>query len=179
MGKPQRGKQEIRKMKKAIVIVALVAMIIVPVAAKSILPTQKSSLAVGIELGQPTGITVSYDIDSKWDGYITAAFGFGSNSGYIDAVLGGQYKAGEFKIEKAKFDVNVGLQAGAIINLGEGGGVGLAVRGTGSVSYDWTWKNVGDFTAYLRAGVGPKISFANEVKVDITWNAALGCVYHI
>ncbi len=166
-------------MKKAIVIVALVAMIIVPVAAKSILPTQKSSLAVGIELGQPTGVTVSYDIDSKWDGYITAAFGFGSNSGYIDAVLGGQYKAGEFKIEKAKFDVNVGLQAGAIINLGEGGGVGLAVRGTGSVSYDWTWKNVGDFTAYLRAGVGPKISFANEVKVDITWNAALGCVYHI
>lgn len=166
-------------MKKTIAIIALVAMIILPVAAKSILPTQKSSLAVGIELGQPTGVTVSYDIDSKWDGYITAAFGFDSDSGYIDAVLGGQYKAGDFKIDKAKFDVNVGLQAGAIITLGEGGGVSLAVRGTGSVSYDWTWKNVGDFTAYLRAGVGPAINFASGVNVGITWNAALGCVYHI
>ena len=166
-------------MKKTIAIIALVAMIIVPVAAKSILPTQKSSLAVGIELGQPTGVTVNYDIDSKWDGYITAAFGFGSDSGYIDAVLGGQYKAGEFKINKAKFDVNVGLQAGAIINLGQSAGVRLAVRGTGSVSYDWTWKNVGDFTAYLRAGVGPAINFASGVNVGITWNAALGCVYHI
>ncbi len=166
-------------MKKTIAIIALVAMIIVPVAAKSVLPTQKSSLAVGIELGQPTGVTVSYDIDSKWDGYITAAFGFGSESGYIDAVLGGQYKAGDFKIDKAKFDVNVGLQAGAIITLGNSAGFSLAVRGTGSVSYDWTWKNVGDFTAYLRAGVGPRISFADGVNVGITWNAALGCVYHI
>ena len=165
-------------MKKTIAIIALVAMIIVPVAAKSILPTQKSSLAVGIELGQPTGVTVSYDIDSKWDGYITAAFGFGSNN-YIDAVLGGQYKAGEFKIDRAKFDVNVGLQAGALIYVGGNSGVSLAVRGTGSISYDWTWKNVGDFTAYLRAGVGPAISFAEGVNVGITWNAALGCVYHI
>lgn len=165
-------------MKKAIVVIALVAMIVVPVAAKSVLPTSKSSLAVGLELGQPTGITVSYDIDSKWNGYVTAAFGFG-NVNYIDAVLGGQYKVTDFKVNKAVFDVNVGLQAGANILLGESSAVRVAVRGTGSVSYDWTWKNVGDFTVYLRAGVGYAIALSDSVQGGISWNAALGCVYHI
>ena len=107
-------------MKKAIVIIALVAMIIVPVAAKSVLPsTEKGGFAVGLELGQPTGITFDYKIDSKWDGYITAAFGFG-NVSYIDAVVGGQYKVTDFNIDKAKFDVNVGVQAGVNILLPAG-----------------------------------------------------------
>ncbi len=166
-------------MKKAIVIIALIAMIIAPVAAASILPSQqKGGFAVGLELGQPTGITFDYKIDSKWDGYITAAFGFG-NVSYIDAILGGQYKVTEFKIDKAAFDVNVGLQAGANFVLGESKGVRIAVRGTGSVSYDWTWKNVGDFTAYLRAGVGYAIALSDSVSGGISWNAALGCVYHL
>ena len=166
-------------MKKAIVIIALIAMIIVPVAAKSILPSsEKGGFAVGLELGQPSGITFDYKIDSKWDGYITAAFGFGSNS-YIDAVLGGQYKVTDFNIDKAKFDVNVGLQAGALIYLGDANGIALAFRGTGSISYDWSWKNVGDFTAYLRAGVGYAIGLSESVSGGITFNAALGCVYHL
>ena len=166
-------------MKKAIVIIALIAMIIVPVAAKSILPSsEKGGFAVGLELGQPSGITFDYKIDSKWDGYITAAFGFGSNS-YIDAVLGGQYKVTDFNIDKAKFDVNVGLQAGALIYLGNANGIALAFRGTGSISYDWSWKNVGDFTAYLRAGVGYAIGLSESVSGGITFNAALGCVYHL
>ena len=166
-------------MKKAIVIIALIAMIIVPVAAKSILPSsEKGGFAVGLELGQPSGITFDYKIDSKWDGYITAAFGFGSNS-YIDAVLGGQYKVTDFNIDKAKFDVNVGLQAGALIYLGDANGIALAFRGTGSISYDWSWKNVGDFTAYLRAGGGYAIGLSESVSGGITFNAALGCVYHL
>ena len=166
-------------MKKAIVIIALVAMIIVPVAASSILPnSDKGGFAIGLELGEPTGLTFDYKIDSKWDGYITAAFGFGKDS-YIDAVLGGQYKVTDFKIDKAQFDVNVGVQAGALIYLGDASGVAIAVRGTGSVSYDWTWKNVGDFTAYLRAGLGYAIALSDGLAGGITWNAALGCVYHL
>ncbi len=166
-------------MKKAIVIIALVAMIIAPVAAKSIFPSQqKSGFRLGLEAGQPSGITFGYKIDNKWDGYITAAFGFG-NAGYIDAVLGGQYKVAEFKINKEVFDVNVGLQAGANFVLGESKGVKLAARGTASVSYDWTWKNVGDFTAYLRAGVGYAFALSDSVTAGISYNAALGCVYHL
>jgi len=166
------------KMKKTIAIVALVAMIIVPVAAKSVLPTSKNSVAVGLELGQPSGLTVAFDINEKWDGYITAAFGFGS-SNYIDAVFGGQYKVAEFKIDKAVFDVNVGAQAGINFVLGDNRGFMVAGRGTASVSYDWTWKNVGDFTAYLRGGVGYRVALAENLNSGISWNVALGCVYHI
>ena len=73
-------------MKKVLIVLALVALAIVPVAAKGV-------AAIGIELGQPTGITFDYKIDNKWDGYVTGAFGFGSQS-YIDVVVGGQYQAG-------------------------------------------------------------------------------------
>ena len=166
-------------MKKTIVIIALVAMIIAPLAAKSILPSQqKGGFAIGLELGQPAGITFDYKIDNKWDGYITAAFGY-VGSTYIDAVLGGQYKVAEFKVDKAVFDVNVGVQAGANILLGNAKGVMIAARGTASISYDWTWKNVGDFTAYLRGGCGYAFALTDSLTGSISWNAALGCVYHL
>ncbi len=158
-------------MKKVLIVVALVALAIVPVAAKGV-------AAVGLELGQPTGITFDYKIDEKWDGYTTVAFGFGSTS-YIDAVVGGQYKITDFNIDKAKFDVNVGVQGGALIYLGDASGVAIAIRGTGSVSYDWTWKDVGDFTAYLRLGLGYAIALSENARGGFSWAGALGLVYHL
>ena len=165
-------------MKKAIVIIALVAMIIVPVAAKSVLPTSGNNVsAIGLEIGLPgvTGITFDYKIDSKWDGYATVAFGFG-NGTYINALVGGQYKVTDFKIDKAQFDVNVGLQGGANIYIGDVSGVALAFRGTAAVSYDWNWKDLGDFSAYLRAGFGYAIGLSSGVSGGFSWNVGLGCV---
>lgn len=159
-------------MKKVIIVLALIAMVVLPVAAK------KSIGAVGLELGQPTGVTFNYDLDDNWDGYATVAFGLGGTS-HVDALVGGQYKITEFKIEKAKFDVNVGVQAGAKIFFGDANGVVVAVRGTGAVSYDWTWKEVGDFTAYLRMGLGYGIALSENVAGGIDFAAALGLVYHL
>lgn len=159
-------------MKKAIIILALIAMVVLPVAAK------KSIGAVGLELGQPTGVTFNYDLDDNWDGYATVAFGLGGTS-YVDIVAGGQYKIAEFKIEKAKFDVNVGVQGGAKVFFGDVNGVAVAVRGTGSVSYDWTWKEVGDFTVYLRMGLGYAIALSENVAGGIDFAGALGLVYHL
>ena len=158
-------------MKKVLIVLALVALAIVPVAAKGV-------AAVGLELGQPTGITFNYDIDKKWDGYATVAFGFGKAS-YINALVGGQYKVTDLQIGKADFDVNVGLQAGALFWFGEAKGVSIAARATGAVSYDWTWKNVGDFTAYIRLGIGYGFAISDGAKGGISWSAALGCVYHL
>ena len=159
-------------MKKALVIIALIAMVVVPVAAK------KSVGAIGIEAGQPTGITFNFDLEDTWDGYATVAFGFG-NVSYIDAVVGGQYKVTDFKIEKAKFDVNVGLQAGANIFLGDSVGIAIAARGTASVSYDFKIKDVGEFTTYLRAGLGYAIGLSEGVAGGLSWAGALGLVYHL
>ena len=159
-------------MKKALVIIALIAMVVVPVAAK------KSVGAIGLEAGAPSGITFNYDLEDKWDGYATVGFGFVGGQ-YIDVVIGGQYKVDDFKIDKAKFDVNVGLQAGADIFLGESSGFAITVRGTASVSYDFKIKDVGDFTTYLRLAGGVGIGLGNEVNIFPSWVAALGLVYHI
>jgi len=161
-------------MKKVIIILALVALVIVPVAAKGI-------AAVGLELGQPTGVTFRYDMDGKWNGYATVAFRFGSEHAAIAAAVGGEYKVTDFKIDKAQFNVNVGIQSGAYIGVGNNSGhVTIPVLATGSVSFDWTWKNVGDFTAYIRLGAGVAIGVGSDgAGAGFAWGGALGCVYHL
>ena len=157
-------------MKKALIVLALVALAIVPVAAKG--------FGIGLEAGTPSGVTFAYDLDDKWEGYATVGFGFvGGNA--LDFVVGGQYKVTDFNIEKAQFEVKVGLQAGGILWLGDNGGFGISVRGTGAVSYDWTWKNVGDFSAYLRLGAGVGIGFSGDhAGAGFSFSGALGCVYY-
>jgi len=158
-------------MKKALIVIALIVLALVPVMAKD-------GFALGIELGEPTGVTFGYKVDDKWDGYVTAAVGFGRVS-YLDAVCGAQFKVTDFKIGKAQFDVNVGGQAGINLLFGDANALAIAVRGTGSVSYDWTWKNVGDFTAYLRLALGARFKVSGEASLDtFSWAGALGCVYH-
>lgn len=158
-------------MKKALIVIALIVLALVPVMAKD-------GFALGIELGEPTGVTFGYKVDDKWDGYVTAAVGFGKVS-YLDAVCGAQFKVTDFKIGKAQFDVNVGGQAGINLLFGDANALAIAVRGTGSVSYDWTWKNVGDFTAYLRLALGARFKVSGEASLDtFSWAGALGCVYH-
>ncbi|MBO4394596.1 MAG: hypothetical protein J5800_09665 [Spirochaetales bacterium] len=161
-------------MKKVIIVLALVALAIVPLAAKG-------AAAVGVELGQPTGITFRYDMDGKWDGYATVAFRFGSKSAAIAAAIGGEYKVTDFNIDKAKFNVNVGIQSGAYIGIGDNSGhITVPVLGTGSVSYDWTWKNVGDFTAYIRLGLGIAIGLGTDGGgLGFGFAGALGLVYHL
>lgn len=158
-------------MKKALIVIALIVLTLVPVMAKD-------GFALGIELGEPTGVTFGYKVDNKWDGYVTAAVGFGRVS-YLDAVCGAQFTVTDFKIGKAQFNVNVGGQAGINLLFGDANALAIAVRGTGSVSYDWTWKNVGDFTAYLRLALGARFKVSGEASLDtFSWAGALGCVYH-
>lgn len=161
-------------MKKVIIVLALVALAIVPLAAKG-------AAAVGVELGQPTGITFRYDMDGKWDGYATVAFRFGSKSAAIAAAIGGEYKVTDFNIDKAKFNVNVGIQSGAYIGIGDNSGhITVPVLGTGSVAFDWTWKNVGDFTAYIRLGLGVAIGLGTDGGgLGFGFSGALGLVYHL
>jgi hypothetical protein len=154
-------------MKKVLIVLALVALAIVPVAAKG--------FGIGLEAGNPSGVTFAYDIDEKWDGYATVGFAFAS--GALDAVVGGQYEVANFEIGKAEFDVNVGAQAGIFTNFKS---LGIAVRGTGSIDYDWTWKDVGDFTAYLRLGFGVGIGLTGDsAGAGFSWSGALGCVYYL
>lgn len=160
-------------MKRILIVLALVAMVIMPIAARG-------NFSVGLEAGQPSGVTFGYQINDKIDVYLTGAFGFGSRN-FVDEVIGAQYKVTSFSIKGIDFDVLAGAQVGAaqyFKNDTMGGGVALVARATGAVAYNWTWEKVGDFTAYLRAGIGARFGLSGEAKTGLSWNAALGCVYH-
>ena len=141
------------------------------------MPLAAKNFSVGLEAGQPSGITFGYQINDKLSTYVTGAFGFGSTN-YIDAVAGAQYKVIDFTIKNAKFDVLAGVQAGALFYLGDASGIALAARGTATIAYNWTWNKVGDFTAYLRGGIGARFKLSGDTTTGLSWNAALGCVYH-
>ena len=157
-------------MKKVLIVLALVALAVVPVAAKGV-------AAIGLEAGSPSGVAFTYDIDDKWDGYATIGFGFIGDQ-TVRFAVGGQYKVTDFEIGKAEFDVNVGLQTGASIYLGDNVYIGIPVLATGSIDYDWTWKDVGDFTAYFRLGLGARFAFADGFGIGFDGAGALGLVYH-
>ena len=154
-------------MKKFFIILALVALVMLPVVA--------GNFAVGVEAGMPAGVTVDYQVSGKIDVYATGAFGYVGGT-YIDAVIGGQYKLTTFSIKDANFDVLAGLQGGALFYLGNTNGVSLTARATATLAYNWN-----KFTAYLRGGIGAKygLSGSDAKKFSLGWSAALGCVYHI
>ena len=157
-------------MKKVLIVLALLALVIVPVAAENV-------AAIGGEAGYPaSGVTLNYNIDKKWDGYVTLGVWYGHG---FEAVAGMQFRVGGFNIEKAEFDINLGLQAGAVIGRDY---LKVIAAGTGSISWDFSIEKT-DWTLYLRlgAGAGILVKGGEEGKVTAGFDmtGALGLVYHL
>ena len=158
-------------MKKVLIVLALVALVLVPVAAEK-------ATYVGGEVGYPMGVTFGFRGEKGTSLYLTAGAGLG-NPLYIDVVAGMEFKVAEFKIESETFDVNAGAQAGADIWFGDYNALAIAVRGTIGVSYDW--KKI-DWTTYTRLGLGArfKVAGGDEAKFNpFSWSFVLGMVYHL
>ena len=94
-----------------------------------------------------------------------------------------EFKVAEFNIDKAKFNVNVGGQVGANIGLHKDYQYfAIAVRGTGSVSYDFSINNSSDWTAYIRLALGARFKISGEADSSFSpfsWAGVLGLVYHL
>ena len=161
-------------MKKVLIVLALVALVLVPVAAKG-------ATAIGGEFGEPTGITFRYDMEDKWDGYATVGGSFWGSHGYLNAAVGAEIKVADFNIDKAKFNVNVGAQVGFDFSFNKDYAyTAIAARGTGSVSYDFTINNKSDFTAYIRLGLGARFKLSGEADINLfSLAGVLGLVYHL
>lgn len=156
-------------MKKVLIVLALVALVLVPVAASN----KKTISGIGGEAGYPAaGLTVTFDFSEKLDGYATAGYWYG---GYAEVLAGAQGKIADFKIGDEVFDVKLGGLVGAQI----GGSLRLIVAFTGAVSYDFSINNNADFTAYLRLGPGVSFRFGEEQLIHADFVGALGLVYHL
>lgn len=158
-------------MKKVLIVLALLALVIVPV-------TAKAAATFGGELGYPMGVTFGFKGEKGSNLYVTAGAGLG-NPLYLDIVGGFEFKVGEFKIESETFNLNAGAQAGVDLWLGDYNAMAVAVRGTFGISYDW--KNI-DWTTYFRIGLGArfKVSGSEDFKINpFSGSFVLGMVYHL
>lgn len=158
-------------MKKVLIVLALVAMVLIPV-------TAKAAATIGGEIGYPMGITFGFKGEKGTNLYVTAGANLG-NPLVLDIVGGMEFKLTDFKIGSETFNVNLGGQAGVDIWLGDYNAMAVAARGTIGVSYDW--KSI-DWTTYTRLGLGArfKVSGGEEAKVNLfSWSFVIGMVYHL
>ena len=158
-------------MKKVLIVLALVALVLVPVAAEK-------ATYVGGEIGYPMGVTFGFRGEKGTSLYLTAGAGYGSRT-YFDIVAGMEFKVGEFKIDTEVFNMNAGAQAGIDLWVGDPSTMAVAIRGTFGISYDW--KKI-DWTTYFRAGLGVrfKISSNDDASFNMFSDSfVLGMVYHL
>ena len=158
-------------MKKALIVLALVVLALVPVMAKS-------ATAIGGEAGYPaSGVTINFDLKDNIDGFATVGFWY---EGGLEALVGGQVKVADIKIDKAKFFVSVGAEAGALISFKDGVSTKVVVAATGSFNYNFTVDNKADFRVYLRLGPGVSFKFNSDgTKIAPDFIGALGLVYYL
>jgi len=156
-------------MKKALIVLALVVLALVPVMAKG-------ATAIGGEAGYPaSGVTVNFDVNDKIDGFATVGFWY---AGGLEAIVGGQVRIVDFNIDKAKFFVSVGAEAGGLISFKDGVSTKVIVAATGSLNYNFSIEKA-DFRTYLRLGPGVSFTFNDGVKPAFDFIGALGLVYYL
>lgn len=158
-------------MKKIFIVLTLVAIVFLPAVAKS-------NFAIGLEMGQPSGVTFVYSINDKINVYTSTSIGF-RKTPYIDIHAGYQNMIASFNIKETKFNINGGVQVGGIFCTGDSSDILLTVKGIASISHSWSLETSGDFTAYVRGGIGAGFKIkgrGNNVNLD--WTTVLGCIYH-
>jgi hypothetical protein len=110
-------------MKKLVLLLILLVAVLSPAAAA------KGDISAGLALGQPSGITGTYELEDQLSVDGLVAFRFGSNSVYLRAVA--SYEITEFAIEDLKFYP----YAGAGVGFNIGNSFGLDVVAPVGVSY--------------------------------------------
>ncbi len=158
-------------MKKALIVLALIVLVVVPVMAK------KGATAIGGEAGYPaTGVTFRFDMNDKLNGFATAGFWY---YGGIEALVGAEYKVAQFKIGNEDFYVCVGGEAGAMVAFNKDVKAKVIAAAEGSLNWDFTINNNADFTVYLRLGPGVGFTFKEDgVHIGPDFIGALGLVYY-
>lgn len=151
-------------MKKTLIILALIAMVIVPVAA-----VELEDFQVGLEAGYPgLGLTGVYELKDDFD--ITASVNYNWGKA-LNIKVGALHDIVAFKVtDNVVFPVKVGAET--IVNIAKGN-FWVGALALGSVNYDFQIKDL-DFTAFVRLGLGLK----TEKNKYFAFDGVLGCVYH-
>ncbi|NCC11268.1 MAG: hypothetical protein EOM31_12405, partial [Bacteroidia bacterium] len=137
----------------------LVALIVVPVTAATG-GAAKSDLAVGLNLGTNTGVGVQYRMN---DFDIVGNVGLENFGGTLAADVAANYAVYDFNIEKAKFDVTVGVGLAMSLPFADGN-ISLGVIIPFGLFYSMD-NNDFPLDFYLR--VGPSIRLIKGDKANL------------
>jgi len=157
-------------MKKALIVLALVVLALVPVMAKG-------TTAIGGEAGYPaSGFTVNFDVNNNIDGFATVGFWY---DGGLETLVGGQVKVLDFSIDKAKFFVSVGGEVGVLFGFKADTGTKVVAAFAASLNYNFKVDNA-KFRTYLRLGPGVSFKFNSDgAKPAFDFIGAIGLVYYL
>ncbi|HPZ15677.1 MAG TPA: hypothetical protein PLX25_03340 [Sphaerochaeta sp.] len=149
-------------MRKVVLTLAIITLILVPVAATN-------SFALGLNLGTNTGLGVQYQMN---DFDVVGNVGYGLLNGFISVDAAASYKVADFSINKARFDVTAGVGGYVGIPLDSDSKLSLAVIVPVGLKYslankDWPL----DF--YLR--FSPGVQVLDEVK--FFWGANVAALW--
>jgi hypothetical protein len=150
-------------MRKVVLTLAIITLILVPVAATN-------SFALGLNLGTNTGLGVQYQM-KDFDVVGNVGYGF-LNNGYISIDAAASYKVAEFNINKARFDVTAGVGGLLGILLDSEEKLSVAVIAPVGLKYslankDWPL----DFYFRVFPGIRilPEVGFAWGANIAALW----------
>mgnify|MGYP004445184507 FL=1 len=161
-------------MKKAIIIVALVAMVLIPVAAKGV-----EVKGIGVEVGNFSGISVQFAVDQKWTGIASGNMMISDSAFSFGGSIGATYNYGTVKLGKGlnvtKFPHNAGLICGVYFTKGA---IAIVPQALAEVAYDFSIDKL-DFEAFLRVSGGASVAITDSgVNFGFpVFGAALGLLY--
>lgn len=161
-------------MKKAIIIVSLIALCIFPCIA------QYTNFSVGLEAGIPDiSAIVEYDINDDWSAYAKVGYPILDKDCNLSLSLGADNFLTSFRLFNSVFPSYIGFNASCMFHKQTFAPYVLTCNAIGKITYDFEVANM-ELEAYLRLGLGAKYEIGKYLE-GLGFNAVaeIGCLYHI
>lgn len=160
--------------RKMLLVMILVALVLVPATSASLSTSRasQSKFALGLNLGTNTGLGFQYRANRDFDFIGNLGLNnFGVD--YLSFDLAANYKIAEFSIEKADFDVTMGVGGFVGIPLNKGG-VKLSALVPFGVVYHF---NEVPIDTYIRIAPGLRILKEGVVDLGLGFSGYIGALW--
>lgn len=163
------------KKRTYLIVFTLLALILVPVASAPLRTSSASysKFALGLNLGTNTGLGFQFRANRDFD--VIGNVGLNNfGDSHISFDMAANYKIGEFNIDRAYFDVTMGLGAYVGIPVKDGYKVNFAILVPFGVVYHFTEVPI---DMYVRIAPGLSIIDAGEVKLGVGFSGFIGALW--
>ncbi len=135
--------------------------------------SSQSKFALGLNLGTNTGLGFQYRANRDFD--VIGNLGL-NNLGvsHLSFDMAANYKINEFYIDRADFDVTMGIGANVGIPLDDGHGVNFSVLVPFGIVYHFTEVPI---DMYIRIAPGVRILHEGNVDINVGFSGFIGALW--